>query len=92
MASSSVAALNFAARMPKFETFLSLVRWHGTEKCERGAKHNSVGQDGPQQASEEPEESKGEPCAHLGGLTKASELMVVVSIFFRDTLRGVYPT
>ena len=72
--------------MPKFETFRSLVRWHGTEKCERGAKHNSVGQDGPQQASEEPEESKGEPCAHLGGLTKAStkasELMVYVSTFF----------
>ena len=29
-----------------------------------------------QQASEGPDESKGEPGAHLGGLTRASELMV----------------
>ena len=32
--------------------------------------------EGMQQASEGPDESKGEPGAHLGGLTRASELMV----------------
>jgi hypothetical protein len=39
-----------------------------------------VGQDGPQQASEESEESEGEPCAHLGGLTRASELMITLIV------------
>jgi hypothetical protein len=55
-------------------------------------EHISVGRrDGPQQASEGPDESEGEPGANLGGLTRASELMVL-SCIFRDHLRGVYPT
>jgi hypothetical protein len=59
-------------------------------KWERG--HHSVGRrEGPQQASEGPDGSEGEPGAHLGGLTKAPELMVL-SCLFRDDLRGVYPT
>ena len=63
--------------------------WRLKGKWERG--HHSKGRrEGPQQASEGPDESEGEPGAHLGDLTRASELMVL-SCLFRDDLRGVYP-
>ena len=41
-----------------------------------------------------PRRVKVSPRIWVGGLTKASELMVVVysCTLFRDTLRGVYPT
>jgi hypothetical protein len=67
---------------------LSAKFWRLKGKWERG--HHSKGRrEGPQQASEGPDESEGEPGAHLGGLTRASELMVL-SCLFRDDLSGVY--
>jgi hypothetical protein len=48
-----------------------------------------VGREGPLQASEGPEKNEREPCAHLGGLTRASELRVFVFLFLRWFAWGV---
>jgi hypothetical protein len=58
-------------------------------KWDRG-EHSVGRREGPQQASEGPDDSEGALGAHLGDLTRAFEL-VVLSCLFRDDLREVYP-